>query len=139
MTDDQHDFQQFMTRREAAARAYINGDAGPLVRISAATSPASFFAPMGGHVEGAEQVSSRYERDAAIFAPGAGEGHFEIAQMDSSGDLGYWVGFQRATASVGEQAAPFNLRVTEIFRREAGDWKLIHRHADSLISEPEQK
>jgi hypothetical protein len=33
MSNDQHDFAQFMKQREEAARAYVNGDASPLSQI----------------------------------------------------------------------------------------------------------
>lgn len=138
MSSDLHDFEQFMKQREQAASAYIRGDAAPLSEIVAHESPATFFSPQGGYQQGAETVSSKYAHDADSFAPG-GEGHFEILHMAASDGLAYWVGFQKASAYMRGQSEPvqFNLRVTELYRREGASWKLIHRHADPL-SEPLQ-
>jgi ketosteroid isomerase-like protein len=138
MNDEQDDFERFMQQRQEAARAYVSGDATPLGKIVTHQSTATFFGPRGGYTQGAEAVWSRYERDVTSFESG-GESHFEILDMAASGGLAYWVGFQRATTHRrgGPEAVPFNLRVTELFRREGDTWKLIHRHADPLIAEPD--
>jgi ketosteroid isomerase-like protein len=138
--DTLRDFEQFLRQREAAAGAYVRGDAGPLGEVTARTGEATFFAPRGGSVKGAEQVWSTYERDANSFAPG-GESSFEILQIGASGELAFWTGFQRASAFMRGQAdaVPFNLRVTEVFRREGDQWKLVHRHADPLASEAREQ
>lgn len=140
MNDDLDDFEQFMKQREQAARAYVRGDAVPLGRMTARTSPATFFSPWGDYCQGAEDVWSRYERDAAAFEPGS-DSSFEILHMAAGDGIAYWVGFQRATARMRGSPTPvqFNLRVTEVFRREAGQWKMIHRHADELKSGPGDK
>jgi ketosteroid isomerase-like protein len=136
VNNDVHDFEQFMKRREDAARAYVNGDAEPVSRISTQISPATFFHPNGDYEQGAEQVSSRYVRDAEHFESD-GDSRFEVLQMAASDGIAYWVGFQRATARLKgkPEGVPMSLRVTEVFRREGDEWKLIHRHADSLASE----
>jgi hypothetical protein len=138
MNKDLQDFEQFMKQREQAARAYVSGEAEPLARISTQNSPATFFNPGGGYVQGAEQVLTTYKNDANYFV--SGETNFEILQMAASDGLAYWVGFQRATVRLNssDKDVPFNLRITEIFRREGNEWKLIHRHADSLAAGPEE-
>jgi hypothetical protein len=135
MNDDLHDFEQFMKRREDAARAFAGGDVAPLSRIVARASSATFFGPQGGYEQGPNHVYSIYERDAARFTSGTTS--FEILQMAANDSIAYWVGFQRAMTRMDGSAepVPFNLRVTEVFRREGDEWKLVHRHADPLAPE----
>ena len=56
---------------------------------------------------------------------------FELVASDLSGDSAYTVGYERSSFSVdGGPVEPHTLRVTHIYRRENGAWKLVHRHAD---------
>jgi ketosteroid isomerase-like protein len=137
MSNDLRDFERFMKQREDAARAFVRGETAPLGRIVARDAPATFFGPKGGYDQGPDQVFSTYERDAAHFT--SGDTSFKILQMAASGGIAYWVGFQRVIARLdgSTEAIPLNLRVTELFRREGGEWKLVHRHADTLTSKSE--
>jgi ketosteroid isomerase-like protein len=50
----------------------------------------------------------------------------------ASGDLAYTVGYEHVSCSMdGVPLAPFTLRVTHLYRRENGEWKIVHRHADA--------
>jgi ketosteroid isomerase-like protein len=127
------EFEQFMCAREAASQAYIQGDPEPLSRIVARSSPATFFPPTGGGTHGTEEVASRYTRDAAAFEPGSALS-FDILQMACSGGIGYWTGYMRGHVCMRGKPdpIPMSLRVTEVFRREGGAWRMVHRHADPL-------
>jgi ketosteroid isomerase-like protein len=60
----------------------------------------------------------------------------ELLASGTSGDLGYTVSIEHGTATVtgASEAVPMRLRVTHIYRREAGEWKLVHRHADAVTA-----
>lgn len=126
-------FDRFLQERLAASTAFVEGDFAPLARISVDVDPASIFPPPGTMVSGAAAVNDFNEKGAAAFAPGA-DNRFEILHRDADERLAYWVGVQHATVRMKGQDGPvvFRLRCTEIFRKEAGRWKLLHRHADRL-------
>jgi ketosteroid isomerase-like protein len=51
-------------------------------------------------------------------------------------DLAYIVEVERFRSKVGgrKEVAPVSLRVTSIFRRENGRWRIVHRHADPITA-----
>ena len=99
------EFKAFIEKRRKVASAYVNGDAEPLDEIAAKQSPASFFGPMGGAVEGAREVTSRYDKDAKAFDTGSAT-DLEILHASADGDLGYWVGFQKCPGAFRGKADP---------------------------------
>jgi ketosteroid isomerase-like protein len=131
MGDELTGFKEFMKQREEAARAYVNGDPQPLEKIVTTNSPATFFSPKGEHKQGAAEVLLTYKSDAASFDSGS-ETHFEVLHMEASDGLAFWTGFQKASVRMleTEKEVAMNIRVTEVFRKEDGEWKMVHRHAD---------
>lgn len=131
MTDQS--FEDFMEQRRRVAAAFVSGDSEPLREISTSADPATFFGPGGGVEQGAAHVLAGNETAARQFQRG-GTTELEVLHSAADGDLAYWTGRQHATVRVEGHAEPMSmsLRVTEVFRRERGAWKLIHRHADPL-------
>jgi len=124
------DFGTFLELREAAAKEYVAGDAEPLRRMITRHPPATLFGPDGAIRLGPDRVSEAYDQHATAD----GETHFELLQSAASDGLAYWVGLQHSTVRCADSDTPRQIvmRVTELFRREKGEWKLIHRHADEL-------
>lgn len=126
-------FDTFLTARQRASTAFVEGDVGPLLALSVDTGPATIYPPTGAVVVGAHAVDVGNAAAAERFAPGA-ENRFDVLHSGSDGDLGYWTGVQRSTVVLEAEPEPvtMNLRITELFRRVDGEWKLFHRHADAL-------
>jgi ketosteroid isomerase-like protein len=57
---------------------------------------------------------------------------YEVQAYDVVGDMAYTVGLERTAVSVDGKPRTYTLRVTQIYRREGGEWKVVHRHGDTL-------
>jgi ketosteroid isomerase-like protein len=135
-----NDFDEFMKSRTAASQAFVTGEVGPLNNVSTSVSPATIFGPKGDCIQGADQVNAANAAGAKMFAPGS-ETYFEVMQQSVSGELAFWTGIQRARVRMQGKSEPIqmDLRVTEVFRRQNGSWKLVHRHADPFKPSDEKK
>jgi len=126
-------FEDFMRLRLQASTDFVEGKFDALKHISVEQSPATIFPPAGNCIQGANLVNKFNEEGAANFLPGA-KNEFEIMHQGADEHIAYWTGIQRSTVKMKgkDQDITFNLRITEIFRKENGEWKLMHRHADKL-------
>ena len=114
--------------------AWINGhfdDRGPMQ-----AEDATIFGPFGGVAP--KGVAPRVRPDvqrkiAARF--GGGSGSTDIVRYIVEGDLVVVVYVDRSTVRFDgdDVETPWMLRTTEVFRRQAGGWVRIHRHADPLV------
>ena len=57
---------------------------------------------------------------------------FELLTCDVSDGMAFTVGLEHTSASVDGAPRSYVLRATQVYRREDGDWKVAHRHADTV-------
>jgi ketosteroid isomerase-like protein len=120
-----------MPRLRAADTALHNGDAAPRAAIWSHNDPVTLF---GAAFQGSgwAKLSATFDVLASRFS-NCKSWEYEVIAAGAGSDLAYVVGIEHTTASVGGAAPePYALRVTTIFRREEGEWKVVHRHADPM-------
>ena len=106
-----------------------SGDIAPRLALWSPNEPVTLFgAELTGR--GWDEIGPAFERLAASFT-GSQPCEYEVLAAGASGDLGYVVAIEHSVAaSYGGEPEKYALRVTTIFRRENGAWKVVHRHAD---------
>jgi ketosteroid isomerase-like protein len=128
---EREDFLEWVgTRLRDAEVAIHNGDADPRRAIWSTSDPVTIFGAWmdANGVAEALQIFGRLEES---FTDCTSYTH-EVISADVSGDLAYTVGYEHTAASVQGEPRKYTLRVTQIYRRENGEWKVFHRHADTV-------
>ncbi|MFF0003529.1 nuclear transport factor 2 family protein [Streptomyces tibetensis] len=57
---------------------------------------------------------------------------FELQAYDVSGDMAYTAGLEHTSVSVDGEPRTYTLRATQVYRREDGEWRVVHRHGDTV-------
>lgn len=110
-----------------------NGDAGPRLNFWSPNEPVTLFGALQTRV-GWEDVSSTFRWVASRFSD-CSSYEIELIAAGASGDLAYTVAYEHTTASVeGKPPHPYTLRVTHVYRREDGQWRVVHRHGPGTAS-----
>ncbi|WP_410673501.1 YybH family protein [Amycolatopsis sp. cmx-4-68] len=125
-----------LPRQTAAERAIHGGDAGPRTALWSHADPVSLFGAWLPVRTGWTEVSAAFERVADQFSDPL-DYRFEVVAAGASGDLAYTIGYEHNTVSVNGRPTTYTLRATHVYRRENGEWKIVHRHADRPPDEPE--
>ena len=134
MTDDA--LARALEQENAAVAAMLNGDPGPVINSLAVSDDVTLFGAWGPIEKGHKAVADTWRWVGSRFTS-ADAVDVERTVVASSGDLAYTVGFERSHVSVdGGPPRDMVIRVTHIYRRIDGDWKLVHRHADSPPPDP---
>jgi ketosteroid isomerase-like protein len=119
----------------AASEMFLCGDPTPFKAQWSQAQDVTIFGGLGRGEQGWAQVAPRLDWASARFS--TGEMTYEPLAAGKSGDLGYAIGIERGRVTLVGHDDPGDiaLRVTHLFRRENGEWRVIHRHADSTGDE----
>jgi ketosteroid isomerase-like protein len=126
------DFDQVVEQYHFALAEFAKGNPGPANALLSRRGDVSLAGGFGGVTRGWEDVSKNIEFASSQFKQGRIS--FENLAKYATQDLGYIVEIERYEAKLfgTEDVARNVLRVTSVFRREDGVWKLLHRHGDPI-------
>jgi ketosteroid isomerase-like protein len=133
---DKEDFIAWtQTRLREAETALHNGDADPRLTLWSSREPVSVLGAWRS-ATGQREVRELFRTLAETFSDCTSH-VYDIVSADVIGDMAFTGGFERTQASINGERRQYVLRVTQIYRREDGEWKVAHRHADTAESTTE--
>jgi ketosteroid isomerase-like protein len=115
-----------------AETALHNGDAGPRLALWSSREPVSVLGAWRSAI-GQDEVRDLFHSLANTFADCRSH-IYEIIAAEVIGGMAFTAGYERTEASINGERRRYVLRVTQIYRREDGEWKVAHRHGDTAES-----
>jgi len=130
MPTDNDVLNELLERIRAESNCWLNGDSTPYEFVD---ERSTILGPFGGAAVGASVATPGQRRAVAQFESGSGT--VELINGGVSGDAAWLVMIERGTVKFADRDEPcrWDLRVTEAFERQNGEWVGVHRHTDPLV------
>src|SRR4051812_29129589 len=117
------------TLREAE-RALHDGDPAPRRGLWSRQEPVSVLGAWRNAL-GQQELDELFGSLGRSFS-GCTAYELEVLAYDVVGDAAWTAALEHTTASVDGESRTYTLRATQVYRREGGAWKVVHRHADMV-------
>jgi ketosteroid isomerase-like protein len=131
ITDEE--LADLVRRTEEATAAFICGDMRRYLELTPHAPGFTLMNPFGGPPTRYDNRAESLEKVAGYFA--GREAKLELVQAHASGDIVVLVMIERQHGKVGGLPDQnWSLRVTQVYRRDDAEWRLVHRHADPLVT-----
>jgi ketosteroid isomerase-like protein len=122
------EIREVSTQFYAALQRMLNGDPRALSDVWSHRSFVTAMHPLGGRQVGWAEVRKTWEQVAQRSSEGKVELQDQLICL--VGEVAYEVGVEHVEAKLGGQKVAAKIRVTNIYQREAGAWKITHHHTD---------
>ena len=137
MTDKEEFIAWTQSRLRDAEAALHNGDAEPRLALWSSREPVSVLGAWRSAI-GQEEVRHLFRALAETFSDCTSH-VYDIVAAEVIVDMAFTAGYERTQASINGERRRYVLRVTQIYRREDGEWKVAHRHGDTEESTTEDR
>jgi ketosteroid isomerase-like protein len=128
---DRDDFLTWvMTDLVDAERALHEGVAGPRRALWSRREPVSVLGAWRNAI-GQQEIDTLFADLATQFSDCVSY-ELEVLSYDVVGDIAYTAGLEHTSASVDGVLRTYTLRATQVYRREDGEWRVAHRHGDTV-------
>ena len=112
-----------------ALNRMANGDSSLIAGTWSHDPEVTAMHPVDGREMGWEAVKASFEQFAQVAANGTIDLQDQVIRV--VGDVAYELGVEQGECKLGGYPVAIKHRVTNIYRREGGGWRMIHHHSDT--------
>ena len=124
----ENDIRKASDKFYAALNSTLNGDWTPMADVWSRNPDVSTMHPVGGTEVGWDEIRASWENLAKICSNGRVE--LRDQRICVGEDLAYVTGTEHVNLLIVKDQVQADLRVSNVYRRESSEWRMVHHHVD---------